>query len=194
MGSSTLPFSLQWLWSKSFTRFLNFILPFFHLTLHLVVLFNWDLPALAWGPLWPANQSPQRLGEAGIWQQSYNGNLSIRMAHWRNKIFAMIISLWWQLVNHRENFRTDLAIQRSSPISMPSQGPTLQFKMHTSKLLQCTIYLCSSTILICAEIRDGSRYQIGWIFGKISNSLRIPPHVRKIILQFFQKTSEESPL
>ena len=119
---------------KIFYSLFNFILPLFHLPLNLVVLFNWDLPALAWGPLWPANQSPQRLGEAGIWQQSYNGNLSTRMADWRNKIFAMIISLWWQLVNHRENFRTDLAIQRSSPISMPSQGPTLQFKMRTSKL------------------------------------------------------------
>ena len=35
------------------------------------------------------------------------------------------------------------------------------------------------------QLREGWRYQIGWIFRKISNGLRPPPHFRKIILQFF---------
>ena len=36
------------------------------------------------------------------------------------------------------------------------------------------------------SLRDGSRYQIGWIFGKISNSLSPPcPHFRKILQSVF---------
>ena len=47
-------------------------------------------------------------------------------------------------------------------------------------------------IIIIFRIREGWRYQIRWIFGKIPNRLRSPsPHFRKIILQLFRKTSEK---
>ena len=56
-----------------------------------------------------------------------------------------------------------------------------------------TLYLIfdSSTRKWSAErwnkvLREGSGYQIGWIFGKIPNGLwPLPPHFRKIILQIF---------
>ena len=32
-------------------------------------------------------------------------------------------------------------------------------------------------------VREGWRYQIGWIFGKNSNSLQPPPHFQKIVSQ-----------
>ena len=38
----------------------------------------------------------------------------------------------------------------------------------------------------CGEwVRDGSRYQIRWIFGKVPNGLWPPPHFRKVTLQIF---------
>ena len=36
-----------------------------------------------------------------------------------------------------------------------------------------------------SALREGSRYQIGWIFGKIPNGLWPPPHFWKIMLQIF---------
>ena len=40
------------------------------------------------------------------------------------------------------------------------------------------------TVIISNMLRDGSRYQIGWIFGKIPNGLQPPTlHFRKIMLQ-----------
>ena len=36
------------------------------------------------------------------------------------------------------------------------------------------------------RLRDGSRFQIGWIFGKVPNGLwPPPPHFRKVTLQIF---------
>ena len=42
-------------------------------------------------------------------------------------------------------------------------------------------------------LREGWRYQIGWIFGKIPN---LPPPLifRKLYCNFFRKTSKKSPL
>ena len=45
----------------------------------------------------------------------------------------------------------------------------------------------------CGEwVRDGSRYQIRWIFGKVPNGFCPPPHFRKVTLRFSRQNCDKS--
>ena len=43
-----------------------------------------------------------------------------------------------------------------------------------------------------ASLRDVSRFQIGWIFGKVQNGLWPPPHFRKVTLRFSRQNCDKS--
>ena len=60
-----------------------------------------------------------------------------------------------------------------------------KYYVKNDKTVSMFAYAC---ILIFS---DGWRYQNGWIFGKVSAFDPLPPHFRKIKLQFFRITSEK---
>ena len=53
-------------------------------------------------------------------------------------------------------------------------------KTHNSIVLRSS-HLCLACHSICSKVRDGSRYQIGWIFGKVRESFSIQKSILQIL-------------
>ena len=84
-------------------------------------------------------------------------------------------SSWIQPKAHWLFFKLNFSALLGSPSILGNTGE--------NKSRCCGLFVQSWTRVRVSNFRDGSLYQIGWILGKIPNSLRPPP-------QFFRKMSE----
>ena len=103
-----------------------------------------------------------------------------------SKSTLMIVCPCWE--KYENCFKINTAIDWSQSEAI---NPEPRAHKQASRISQ---YHSVSSILIMVRerlnkkhlpLREGSRYQIRWIFGKIPNGLWPPPNFWKIILQYF---------
>ena len=98
-------------------------------------------------------------------------------------VFSLSRALSWENSGDIEN---SLCVLIWSPTDRRSFSPTIFVSESTFQVTILNFWFTFYRFCILKPPREGSRYQIRWIFGKIPNGLRHPPpHFWKIILQFF---------
>ena len=74
-----------------------------------------------------------------------------------------------------------------------AQREALKDRQSRGEEWQTKLFLHDVIYFYTCFLREGSGYQIGWIFGKKSKRPPPRPHLRKIILQFFSENVRKKP-
>ena len=97
-------------------------------------------------------------------------------------VFALSRALSWENSGDIEN---SLCVLIWSPTDRRSFSPTIFVSESTFQITILNFWFTFYRFCILKPPREGSRYQIGWIFGKIQTAFDPPTLFSKIMLQFF---------